>query len=829
MESLENKKSLKRKKRMSIDELKTEISLSNSFHPSETAETFKAKSDNLSNSFETEPNSAIDVISGHSCNISPDRSPLLDFPKISARIKDHSNPKFSEIVDKIKNPTEFEILWVQWSRNLAWRNIKEFILWINRDYKRSINDKSKGKYARSAKREDRKDRLWYREKTQNIGSYVIENNEASIINPNSTESCWKDLLFDSENTDLKVSLPVLDNYFESDFLIFDILLLGFGISLKGITPRATALKLKLDSLKIALSSNLALQDRHKVLLQLIPLLLINCQFSEAEIKIDSAQQISDSPELDLWRGWLSLIDYEKSKKKPKIIQNFSNLFVEGPMKILSEIGSILNIFYFSWFGYSRSISALKQLRIGKYEELVSAFIMYKTGDSSLENTAVEKFNLCLQVGEDIGMLAFLILYRHYKNYDKYKAIVAMCNLLKSFPLSEDSLSIVTSCYIKTSGKLRQLKEMPPSATNILSYYQYARTSIKYSLNLPIHLVRNCIETVVKYLERFKLNNYLFYALFWKFQLYRVNGIHFTASSIAKYALKYEKKDTAKEGSINKFLKKLQFIKQCIEAIYKGSRDISIVRKIEEFDEYIGKALAILVEKPQSLALHQSLLVSKYRFEGYFINWMRVFKLNKFREKQVKSSGSQDDKDLIDNFHPLYYISQLKQNYSIVKASHSSCLSLKPSSLWNLCGKYYGPIGISDSIDIMEAKTYLRTCISKAIKVLKKGIERPNPSPLLYYFLGKYQLERLKLKDERKQTKLTEISGFLKSFSPIPSTSDLYKVKVLYHQAELYYFYRDLEEAFKYYEAAEKEAAKYNCIEYLNKENHIINKNVFNVK
>lgn len=93
----------------------------------------------------------------------------------------------------------------------------------------------------------------------------------------------------------------------------------------------------------------------------------------------------------------------------------------------------------------------------------------------------------------------------------------------------------------------------------------------------------------------------------------------TAMSIAKLALKYETKDKEKEKAVLKYLEKIKSVTDYLDFLYKGCKEKVLTKKIEEFDEYIGKSLIILLEKPSDLSLHYYLLGFPYRFEGYFIN------------------------------------------------------------------------------------------------------------------------------------------------------------------------------------------------------------------
>lgn len=107
------------------------------------------------------------------------------------------------------------------------------------------------------------------------------------------------MLYDNPISEIKISLPNLDDYFDSEEFIFDILCRGFQLSIKNITSRAVAIKMKIDSIKVALSVNLPVQERYKNLLSMIPLLIIQGYYLEAQDKLESAGLIFNSDELSL--------------------------------------------------------------------------------------------------------------------------------------------------------------------------------------------------------------------------------------------------------------------------------------------------------------------------------------------------------------------------------------------------------------------------------------------------------------------------------------------------------------------------------------------------
>lgn len=46
--------------------------------------------------------------------------------------------------------------------------------------------------------------------------------------------------------------------------------------------------------------------------------------------------------------------------------------------------------------------------------------------------AAEKLNECLYINNSVDILSFLFLIKHYKNYDKHKNCIGICNRLKTW-------------------------------------------------------------------------------------------------------------------------------------------------------------------------------------------------------------------------------------------------------------------------------------------------------------------------------------------------------------------------------------------------------------
>ena len=125
---------------------------------------------------------------------------------------------------------------------------------------------------------------------------------------------------------------------------------------------------------------------------------------------------------------------------------------------------------------------------------------------------------------------------------------------------------------------------------------------------------------------------------------------------------------------------------------------------------------------------------------------------------------------------------MKARLDSVKLVYQDCLTVRLQCLWQMYGKGYGPMRLSDAYRILQAKSYLRTNYQKAICKLKKATHSGRTAaPIVYYLLAKYMLE---LEKVESRGAYKELKVYLNSFGLQRDMDERYLAKALCLHAEV---------------------------------------------
>ena len=108
------------------------------------------------------------------------------------------------------------------------------------------------------------------------------------------------------------------------------------------------------------------------------------------------------------------------------------------------------------------------------------------------------------------------------------------------------------------------------------------------------------------------------------------------------------------------------------------------------------------------------------------------------------------------------------------------MSIKADLLWLLFGKSIGMLTLKQAYRIMQAKSFIRTSIPRAIQKLEKSPK----SSINSYYQAKYSISMIKYQKSASDTNFQKIFSLLKEFVLNNNIGNEYQVKVLYLQAEL---------------------------------------------
>ena len=98
----------------------------------------------------------------------------------------------------------------------------------------------------------------------------------------------------------------------------------------------------------------------------------------------------------------------------------------------------------------------------------------------------------------------------------------------------------------------------------------------------------------------------------------------------------------------------------------------------------------------------------------------------------------------------------------------------------LFGKNIGNMSLKDCYRIMQAKSFIRTSIPKALVKLQKA----SKSSIVAYYQAKLSICMIKFQKSASDANFQKIFNLLKEFKVVDGIGNEYQVKVLYLQAEL---------------------------------------------
>lgn len=123
---------------------------------------------------------------------------------------------------------------------------------------------------------------------------------------------------------------------------------------------------------------------------------------------------------------------------------------------------------------------------------------------------------------------------------------------------------------------------------------------------------------------------------------------------------------------------------------------------------------------------------------------------------------------------------MKKDWNEISWLYDNSISLSSHLLWLLFGKPIGNFTLKEMYRIIQAKSYLRTSVPRAIHKLQKA----QKSPINSYYQAKFSISMIKFTKSASDTNFQKIFGLLKDFSITDTISNEYQVKALYLQAEL---------------------------------------------
>ena len=123
---------------------------------------------------------------------------------------------------------------------------------------------------------------------------------------------------------------------------------------------------------------------------------------------------------------------------------------------------------------------------------------------------------------------------------------------------------------------------------------------------------------------------------------------------------------------------------------------------------------------------------------------------------------------------------MKKDWKEIAWLWENSLSISVDLLWLLFGKVLGNYSLRDNYRLMQAKSYLRTSIPRAIHKLQKA---SNCAMVLYY-QAKFNIAMIKYQKSASDAIFQKVFGLLKEFKLPEGVGNEYQVKVFYLQAEL---------------------------------------------
>lgn len=521
-------------------------------------------------------------------------------------------------------------------------------------------------------------------------------------------------------------------------------------------------------------------------------------------------------EAHLWIGWTLLLTHAMGKPVDRsVLTKALETLQVRPMaaKELETLRKIclLYLFYHTslWRSEERAIAHLKTLGLGEWRVVIEADLQMRTEEALTEATAAEQLLLHLDSAAPVRFLAFMRLAQHYKDYYAYeKVLSAGRKALAAYPpLNREQSSLVLCVMLKAQGHLDATPlpqyQLLLDKGDFTFLYQFARVAIKTRATGASATVREALELLLAFAQDYAhMRQYLFHfsvlcTQFWRFLLFKINCFYRTATRQGCELLTLVPESPVQRQSVERFLGEIKEVKAALHLVYERCRRKDLqpgqwvedtVRRVERLDPYLGLCLFIALEvrsrqKPATLGPYKQILKDyPSRFESYFVNWVRLYRLNKVREKQLKQIEGQEEIDKRDCNHPLSLLPQLKLRLDSIKLLYQDCLTVRLQCLWQMYGKGYGPMRLSDAYRIIQAKSYLRTNYQKAICKLKKATHSGrSAAAIVYYLLAKYMLE---LERSENRDVYRELKVYLNSFALQRDMDSRYQAKALCLHAEV---------------------------------------------
>ena len=458
----------------------------------------------------------------------------------------------------------------------------------------------------------------------------------------------------SESSKLPLNFP--PQYFQSQDFFVDLFFCLWEYKQKPLSSHSLSVYLESDRMisEIPKLKDPSLRLQH--LLKFIPLLLITWRHTEAAEYIQSSFKIvpNSRPAL-LWQTWLEIFT-----KKATSATYYA--LAEGPvppnLSTQYKIGLAYSYFFSCLFGStSRTVTYVKTLDLGDWENLIIADIYLRSSDKNLEELGTR---ILVQLAENnnthIKFLAIFRLFRIFKEYNQYSKALEVMQKAQKIIFPDNFRVIIEVCTLKALSYVNL--EITTASEVPLLKYQYARLSLKYNLKSPMDKVCKCINQTCAFSQLYSLSTFQFPVNFWKFIMLRKLGIHRLAAKQAILSLDYECSDSIKHTAITEYTKSIEnagTAMQLIAAALVKKQIPAIARlygPIDMFDETLGACMRSIYSK----TIEDKCKIPQNKFEGYFAVWTCLYRSSKQKEKQFKPLEGQEEIDKRDSNHPLHILS-----------------------------------------------------------------------------------------------------------------------------------------------------------------------------
>ena len=454
----------------------------------------------------------------------------------------------------------------------------------------------------------------------------------------------------------QLALNYSPQFCQSQEFFIDLFFCLWDYKFKPLTAHSLSVYLESDRMisEIPKLKDPTLKLQH--ILNFIPLLIITWRHTEALSYVQQCfKLVPTSKSAIIWQAWLEIL---AKKSTSRIYYQLNEAGAPPNLSVQYKIAQVYSYYYSCHFrSTSRTISLLKSLGLGDWENLIIADLYIRSNDKIYEEQGLK---LLYQLSENsnifINFLASFKLFKILKEYNQYTKALEIVTKTEKFKYPETLKVIMDICIMKINAYLNL--ELSLNSEIPLVKYQYARLSIKYHLKSPLNKVVKSINISCAYSQLYSISAFQFQVNFWKFILLRKLGIHKLAAKQAIMTLDYESSDKVKHIAINEYIKIIESFDNIMHAIhgYLIKKDVNSLTKvysqINAVDEYLGSCIKYIISKN----IEDKEKIPLHKFEGYFTLWACAYVNAKKKEKQFKPLDGQEEIDKRDKKHPLHILS-----------------------------------------------------------------------------------------------------------------------------------------------------------------------------